>query len=1051
MSTAHEPGGNSDKRSSRKRSLKSRLERLKRKKRQPFQPEFHGLEKRMMPSTYTVVNTNDSGTGSLREAISDANMAGGLGLIEFDIPGSGVQTISLQSALPPIETQVDIDGQSQPGYSARALIQIDGTNAGSGASGLELVPGSDLSIVSGLIVDNFSGSGVLVTSDRDDFASNYVGTNTTGTAAQSVTMQYGFLVTGNNNTIGGASAGAGNLISGNAYGIWLEAADDSLIAGNLIGTNLAGGSAVIGSDGDGILIANAAQGNTVGGATSTPGTGLGNVISGNSVDGVEISGVGTTGNVVAGNLIGTDSSGTIALGNAQYGVGLDEGTSANTIGGTAAGMGNVISGNQNDGIDIDGAGQTVIEGNLIGVNIHGTGALGNSGTGVGFFASYVSEPGAGSNVIGGTGVGAGNVISGNAKAGIFITNGSMDLVQGNLIGTNAAGSAAVPNGDGGILLQNGLENTIGGNAGGAGNVIAGNKGNGLVMGAESDDLVAGNRIGVNESGTAAIGNTGAGIFMSGQSGGSAPSGGNWIGGTTASAGNIISGNEGDGVYVIGGTLDVIAGNEIGTDASGDAAIPNEGQGIFMDNGRANTIGLPDGGGNVVSGNVEDGIELYGSQSIVVQDNLIGTSSTSFAGVPNQGAGIELEQGASDNTIGGATNAFGNVISDNAGDGVAISGSVDNLVEANWIGTAGGGAAALPNGGDGVDIFHGSQFNTIGGTAAGSGNVISGNAKFGVALADPTMQPTAFNVVAGNLIGANQSDTGPVPNGQGGVEISGKASYNTIGGLTSTPGTGAGNIISGNDGPGVAINHGLGNFVDGNVIGYSTSGSGGSSSGTGAKSLLANLGNGVSMTGASSLYSRGLTGQNVIGGSSAGAGNLISGNFQDGIFMQGGHLDIVAGNLIGTDEAGTAIVANSMSGVVSEFGSDNTIGGTGSGAGNVVSGNEVNGIELDDEAGDVVAGNLIGTDKTGTVALGNIGEGVLIDEGSSNNTIGGTATGAGNVISGNNGYGVEIDDGLLNVIKGNLIGTNSSGTGRSATRPASKFTAARACRSPTVRT
>ena len=130
-------------------------------------------------------------------------------------------------------------------------------------------------------------------------------------------------------------------------------------------------------DQTGILIAGSSN-NTIGGITSA----AGNVISGNSVDGIEISGTGTTGNIVAGNLIGTDLTGTQAVAN-SVGVKIDSGASANTIGGTSDGEGNLISGNQGDGVQLNGTStaDNLVAGNQIGTDTTGELPLSNGGAG----------------------------------------------------------------------------------------------------------------------------------------------------------------------------------------------------------------------------------------------------------------------------------------------------------------------------------------------------------------------------------------------------------------------------------------------------------------------------------------------------------------------------------------------------------------------------------------------------------------------------------------------------------------------------------------------
>ena len=185
----------------------------------------------------------------------------------------------------------------------------------------------------------------------------------------------------------------------------------------------------------------------------TPGTGAGNVISGNTGDGVDINGSGTTGNVVAGNLIGTDVTGDVALGNASSGVYIATSASDNIIGGTTASARNIISANEYSGVEIFGANDNLVEGDYIGTDITGTVALGNNqGSGTFGFADggVAIEAGTASNTIGGLtatpGNGAGNLVSGNTFAGVLLYGaGSNNLVVGNLIGTDVTGTVALGN------------------------------------------------------------------------------------------------------------------------------------------------------------------------------------------------------------------------------------------------------------------------------------------------------------------------------------------------------------------------------------------------------------------------------------------------------------------------------------------------------------------------------------------------------------------------------------------------------------------------------
>ncbi len=240
-------------------------------------------------ATFTVTNTNDSGAGSLRQAILDANASGGTDTIAFNIPGAGPHTIQPTSVLPNITDPVIIDGYTQlgaspntnpPGLGINAVLKInlDGSDTGSGAKGLVIAAGD--STVRGLVINRFGGWGIeLVTNGGSLIEGNYIGTDVNGTADQ------------------------GNFL----YGV---AIDD-------------------------------APGNTIGGMAA----GAGNVISGNDADGVYIWWGSATGNQVQGNLIGTDVTGTLDLGNSLDGVFIN-GASGNTIGGTAGGAGNMIAFNR---------------------------------------------------------------------------------------------------------------------------------------------------------------------------------------------------------------------------------------------------------------------------------------------------------------------------------------------------------------------------------------------------------------------------------------------------------------------------------------------------------------------------------------------------------------------------------------------------------------------------------------------------------------------------------------------------------------------------------
>ncbi len=244
------------------------------------------------------------------------------------------------------------------------------------------------------------------------------------------------------------------------------------ISGNQIGTN-ADGTAAVGNGHDGVDLVGSSS-NTIGGSATTPGTGLGNLISGNTGDGVEIAGVGATGNVVAGNLIGLNAAGASALGNAGDGVTIDTSASHNTIGGAAASARNVISGNLN-GVEIVGATSigNVVQGDFIGTDLAGMTSIGNVDSGI------VSS-GTSGEFGGATDDGHGNPAPGSAPGNLIAGSsvdlyllGTSDVVAGNLIGLNATGTAPLDPGTFNCVNASGADNIIGGLSPDDRNIITG--------------------------------------------------------------------------------------------------------------------------------------------------------------------------------------------------------------------------------------------------------------------------------------------------------------------------------------------------------------------------------------------------------------------------------------------------------------------------------------------------------------------------------------------------------------------------------------------------
>jgi hypothetical protein len=270
---------------------------LPRRQFRPLARLLEPLEPRHLLSI-VVTNTNDSGKGSFRQAILDANSHSGLDTITFNIHSKDAPTISPVSPLPPITEAVVIDGYSQSGASrntlavgdnAQLMVELNGASAGPGAAGLAL--NANNSIVSGLNIHSFGGDGISINGSGNIIQGNFLGTDASG------------------------SFGLGNSTGVGVYA-----------SGNLIGAN-----------GDGLN--DAAERN---------------IISGNLNSGVRIS--GGNNNRVAGNYVGTDKSGASAVANGGPGVFLQSGASSNVIGGTLPGQGNLIAGNALAGVQIAAAG-----------------------------------------------------------------------------------------------------------------------------------------------------------------------------------------------------------------------------------------------------------------------------------------------------------------------------------------------------------------------------------------------------------------------------------------------------------------------------------------------------------------------------------------------------------------------------------------------------------------------------------------------------------------------------------------------------------------------
>ncbi len=496
---------------------------------------IEALEARRLLATITVNTavdtTNPNTTLSLRQAIEVSNgtlavgsltptqqalvvgTVGASNTIDFLIPTSdpgfnaatGVWTIHVASELPAIlGNAAIIDGYSQTGARQNTLAQadnavlkiaLDGTGDG-GIAGLELdAVGSR---VSGLDIGNFGFAGITVSAAGNEQVTGcFIGVNPTGEVA--VPNGSGVAIFNSGNQIGGPAVGDRNIISGNTavgsvgHGIYLpDAANNvpllitpssNLIENNFIGIDALGTTA-LGNRLQGVF--DHGSDNTYGGTTA----GLGNVISGNGSGGIQAA----FSVVIEGNFIGTNATGTAALGNGAGGDGI-----SNSDGGEAASTtitNNVVSGNHTGIFEFTlvPSSTYVIANNLIGTDVNGAVALGNSADGLqlNFIESALV---------------LGNVISAN-NLGIALTGAGTDVenntFRGNLIGTDIGGTIALGNTTGGILLSSAIGNVVGGPLVGQANIIAFNGVDGINVQEGSQNLITQNSI---------FGNAGPGIKL----------------------------------------------------------------------------------------------------------------------------------------------------------------------------------------------------------------------------------------------------------------------------------------------------------------------------------------------------------------------------------------------------------------------------------------------------------------------------------------------------------------------------------------------------------
>lgn len=679
-------------------------------------------------NTYVVDSTGDTdnglaytasdGNNTLRKCIRLANANAGADIINFTAGGTG--TITLTLALPQITDPVTIDGTTATGWaSGSPVVDINGN--GGNYSVLDISgAGSAGTVLKALIMRNIgNGWGLFIGNGTsgNTVKGCFIGTNAAGTAASSINYSGIEINNSTNNTIGGTGG----------------ASDRNLICG---------------AKQNGILLTNPASGN---------------VIQGNYI------GLGKNGSTVIAN-------GTTAVYN-YGGIRSTTGCTNNTIGGSAAGAGNVISGNLEWGIWINGSTNFSIQGNIVGLDAVGTTAKANALYGI-ILANSSSGCTIGGDVV--TNSNVRNIISGNTQHGVRIeTTSTSNVVAGNYIGTDINGASAKSNGYAGVSVDNSNTNTIGGTTANYRNIIAGNTQQGIIIANNADNtLIQYNYIGVDKNGNTALAN--------GRTAGSANNDGIYISTNCDNSSildNIISGNgtaggtlpspygadtwtgKGNGIAITGtSTNSIIRGNTIGLGADGSTAIRNNENGISVTSSNGTTIG----GGtttqkNIITNCPFHAIILYQSSSFDIKGNYIGTDATASLNRGNQDSGILTHESTS-GTIGGTGANDGNIIvygveSDEWA--IRLQSSDNIVVKGNIIGTnSAGGTTRMGNQGGVYIIDYGAtaESNYVGAgaaaVAAGEANTIAYNTTDGVRIDVSGGTTARYNRIRGNNIYCN---------------------------------------------------------------------------------------------------------------------------------------------------------------------------------------------------------------------------------------------------------------------------------------------------------
>lgn len=982
---------------------------------------YESLEVRNVLSTFSVINLNDSGAGSLRQAILDSNSTAGADVISFSVAGS----IQLTGALPALTDEVDIDGTTAPGYSGTPLVELDFN----GARGLHFNSGASNSELRSLALVDAGGAGVKLNAvDGVVIVGNYIGIGLNGEAAAN--RGHGVeLVNASGNVIGGESATERNIISSNRKsGIHLNSSNGNVIDGNYIGTN-ADGTLDFGNHSSGIRLKNGSSNNIIG-------KDAGNVISGNDVDGVYITG-GSSLNRMNGNRIGTNAAGTAALGNSRDGIKIEkadgnlignldlvyEVTYANAddvptqpvtawqgIRATGSNDEYLIVGTSNDdGLLFQGSIEGVGDSYLVqypgamATSVYGPDDLGgNQLRLVGTYrnADYLTAPVTVNGflfegTIADLGTPANHRTINYPGAKYTYVHSTMGgMVVGNYDNPAEHNTHGLPLGPGhafiydiasdtfltDVVFPGSLSNTAYGiwHNGGSSYTIVGGYSNIATNNLENPGLPIGSAFMVDYDSV-------SGLFT------------NWQSFNYPEGLNIETHFEGissveNGVYTLNADSLQLG---IGQPAQGSwVRVQRNGNGSF---GEAIWVDLNYEGLNPVT-NVTSSNSVMGNQVVGL---VIGSSPFSFQATIN------------------TTFELSNVISGNGANGITLHEANDNRIARNYIGTDVSGTIDLGNGGNGIQLKSRSSDNKIGGEESGGnnptmgafarpplGNLISGNDANGVFIHGKS----TGNQLSGNFIGTDSSGNAALGNTLDGVAIE-NANGNSLIGCTATDDPFVFyNVISANGGNGLRVKSANDTTIQANFFGI----------GADNDTALGNQSNGVLIEGSST--------RTVMGGPIP-LGNVVAANVQNGIVVQDKSSEFTSYNTF----CGLAAfslnptLGNGQDGMLITTTGKNILIRT-----NVITRNGDDGIEVSGKAKDVrIAGNIIGLNTNGLVPMGNADNGVEVGGKARDIVVGGPQPTFNiiprNTIGSNGGHGVAIVGSARDtIVSEGYIGTDITG-------------------------